>query len=326
MLRHSALFLFYAVSANLTASFLGRAPLDGCTAPTLIGQCTARAQIDVVFLLDTTDQSDNIESVKSLIRQLSACVTVSDDATSIALLKYRAKLQTGIPLGAGPFGQARYKLTNHINSIRIKKSATFESNLGAALRSLINLMLGHGPVSEQFGKRANVPLILVIVTDHASDDAFHFERSRLLDAGIRIMTVGHTETGLETDYYNQLASKPLNENVFVYDRKDKIMMAKDSILTAICEESNNYLPEELTKDGTVSHVTIREPVSITSLSTLAVLEWNGANSGQGSTVTDYDVQLLGQPGYVDAAESRLQTRRYMNGFKHFLHLLSDPTY
>ena len=72
--------------------------------------------------------------------------TVSDDATSIALLKYRAKLQTGIPLGAGPFGQARYKLNNHLNSITIKRTSSMESNLGGALRTLTNLMMGHGPV------------------------------------------------------------------------------------------------------------------------------------------------------------------------------------
>ena len=266
----------------------------------------------VVYFLAKKNVTQN-QSVKSLIREISTCLTVSDDATSIALLKYRTKLQTGIPLGAGPFGQARYKLTNHINSIKIKKSDAAQSNLGAALRSLTNLMLGHGPVSKQFGKRSDVPLILVIVTDRESDDSFHFEKNRLIDAGIRIMTVGHTETGLKEAYYNKLASKPFTENVFVYDRKDKVIMAKDSILTAICEESNNYLPEELTKDGTYSHVTIREPVSITALSTLAVLEWNGANSDQ-STVTDYNVELLGTPGYVDAPESRLQTRRYMNGF------------
>ena len=63
MLLHYALLC--AVSAitedYLTASFLGRAPLDGCTTPQIIGQCTARAQIDVVFLLDTTDQANNIE-------------------------------------------------------------------------------------------------------------------------------------------------------------------------------------------------------------------------------------------------------------------------
>ena len=55
-------------------------------------------------------------------------------------------------------------------------------------------------------------------------------------------------------------------------------MAKDSILTAICEESNNYMPEELTKTAGATQVTIREPVSVTALATLAILEWNGANS------------------------------------------------
>ena len=61
---------------NKEANFLGRAPLDGCTAPEIVGQCTARAQIDVVFLLDTTDESDNIGSVKTLIREIATCLTV----------------------------------------------------------------------------------------------------------------------------------------------------------------------------------------------------------------------------------------------------------
>ena len=117
-----------------------------------------------------------------------------------------------------------------------------------------------------------------MITDKASSDDFQTARNRLVDSGIRIITVGHTETGLTEDYYKQIASKPSNENAFVYGRKDKITMAKDSILTAICEESNNFMPEELTKTAGATQVTIREPVSVTALSTLAILEWNGANS------------------------------------------------
>ena len=48
----------------LQATFLDRAPLDGCSAPELVGSCTANAEIDVVFLLDTSDPSDNIDTVK----------------------------------------------------------------------------------------------------------------------------------------------------------------------------------------------------------------------------------------------------------------------
>ena len=58
-----------------------------------------------------------------------------------------------------------------------------------------------------------------MITDRASSDDFQTARDRLVDSGIRIMTVGHTETGLNEDYYKQIASKPLNENVFVYGRK-----------------------------------------------------------------------------------------------------------
>ena len=60
---------------------------------------------------------------------------------------------------------------------------------------------------------------MVVLTDKASDDEFQVARNRLIDSGIRIITVGHTETGLNEDYYKQIASKPSNENVFVYGRK-----------------------------------------------------------------------------------------------------------
>ena len=69
-------------------------------------------------------------------------------------------------------------------TIEFKKSeAEVISNLGVALRSTDLILHGPGASAERYGKREDVPTILVILSDNPSDDLFQKERDRLSQSG-----------------------------------------------------------------------------------------------------------------------------------------------
>jgi hypothetical protein len=131
--------------STLDVNFLDTAPLDGCTSPDVIGRCTGNSKIDLVFLIDTADPNDNIENVKSLIRDVSSCVTIRNEQTAISILKYRQRLNLGIPLGDGYYTQNKFKLLHHLKLFKIKKiGPKVDSHLGSALKTVSNLLLSSG--------------------------------------------------------------------------------------------------------------------------------------------------------------------------------------
>jgi hypothetical protein len=112
-----------------------------------------------------------------------------------------------------------------------------------------------------------------------------------------------------------LASEPFNENIFYFQQKNNVVQAKDSILSAVCEESNNYETVRLKKVridslADIKSISISTPVSVVALSEMAIIEWNGANS---DLVEDYRLQIFpDKKAYFEAA-SRLDTRRVITG-------------
>ena len=88
--------------------------------PDVIGRCTAKAKVDLIFLIDTADPNKNIENVKKLIKEISSCISISDHLTSVSLLKYRQRLNLGIPLGGwDKYTQSKAKLRQHLDAITI---------------------------------------------------------------------------------------------------------------------------------------------------------------------------------------------------------------
>ena len=85
------------------------------------------------------------------------------------------------------------------------------------------------------------------------------------------------------------------------------MQAKDSILSAVCEESNNYETVRLKKVridslADIKSISISTPVSVVALSEMAIIEWNGANS---DLVEDYRLQIFpDKTAYFEAASRK----------------------
>jgi len=216
------------------ATFYETAPLDGCLSPDVIGRCTAKAKVDLIFLIDTADPNKNIQNVKKLIKEISTCISISDHLTSVSLLKYRQRLNLGIPLGGwDKYTQSKAKLRQHLDAITINHPSGAEiiSNLGVALKSTDLILHGPGASAERYGKREDVPTILVILSDNPSNDLFQKERDRLSQQNVRIMTVGLADR----KYYESISSKPHNSNLFHFNEGSEILLSRDSILSAICE-------------------------------------------------------------------------------------------
>ena len=111
--------IFLSVSGTISsqvATFYETAPIDGCLSPDVIGRCTAKAKVDLIFLIDTSDPNQNIQNVKKLIKEISTCISISDHLTSVSLLKYRQRLNLGIPLGGwDKYTQSKAKLKQFCN-------------------------------------------------------------------------------------------------------------------------------------------------------------------------------------------------------------------
>ena len=158
--------------------------LKSLLSPDVIGRCTAKAKVDLIFLIDTADPNKNIENVKKLIKEISSCISISDHLTSVSLLKYRQRLNLGIPLGGwDKYTQSRAKLRQHLDAITINHEAEVISNLGVALKSTDLILHGPGASAERYGKREDVSTILVILSDNPSNDLFQKERDRLSQDG-----------------------------------------------------------------------------------------------------------------------------------------------
>ena len=158
--------------------------LKAFLSPDVIGRCTAKAKVDLIFLIDTADPNKNIQNVKKLIKEISTCISISDHLTSVSLLKYRQRLNLGIPLGGwDKYTQSRAKLRQHLDAITINHETGAISNLGVALKSTDLILHGPGASAERYGKREDVPTILVILSDNPSNDLFQKERDRLSQEG-----------------------------------------------------------------------------------------------------------------------------------------------
>ena len=100
--------------------------LKAFLSPDVIGRCTAKAKVDLIFLIDTADPNKNIQNVKKLIKEISTCISISDHLTSVSLLKYRQRLNLGIPLGGwDKYTQSKAKLRQHLDAITINHDRKF---------------------------------------------------------------------------------------------------------------------------------------------------------------------------------------------------------
>ena len=107
--------------------------LKAFLSPDVIGRCTAKAKVDLIFLIDTADPNKNIQNVKKLIKEISTCISISDHLTSVSLLKYRQRLNLGIPLGGwDKYTQSKAKLRQHLDAITINHDRKF-SNIIASV-------------------------------------------------------------------------------------------------------------------------------------------------------------------------------------------------
>ena len=69
-----------------------------CKSPDVVARCVQKADLDVIFLVDTSDHQQGFDKAKDLIRSVVQCLRVSKDETNVSIVRYRNQANIDLPL------------------------------------------------------------------------------------------------------------------------------------------------------------------------------------------------------------------------------------
>lgn len=150
-----------------------------CDGPDILSRCVYNSKVDVIFLIDSSDATENLNHVKDLIRKITSCLDVSPTKSHISLLRYRRQVNVGITLRGG---QSRDTILKYLQSMKtgLSDPDVNDSFLGRAFKYVHKLI--H---MSSYGRRPNVPTLLILITRQSSLDQFEAVQKKLVQKKLK---------------------------------------------------------------------------------------------------------------------------------------------
>ncbi|XP_075688637.1 collagen alpha-1(VII) chain-like [Rhinoderma darwinii] len=182
---------------------------------------------DIVFMVHTTqDNQYNEEAIKRFVSQaVSSVGQLGPDATQIAIGTYSFRQRPSVLLNRSS------ELRSVVQQIQnIPFSDPSGTAIGGAIEFARNYLF-----TPSYGRRQNVPGVLVILADSPSSDDALQSASAIKATGIRVLAVGMN--GAEQEQLRRIVSGQSPRNVFYTSDTANLNSLLDPLSEAICTVS-----------------------------------------------------------------------------------------
>ncbi|XP_018114574.1 collagen alpha-1(VII) chain isoform X2 [Xenopus laevis] len=179
---------------------------------------------DVVFLVHATqDNAYNEEGVKNFLSKVMSSIgQLGPDATQVGLSSYSFRARPWILLNRSS------DLSTVLQQIR---AIPFEEPSGTSIGAAINFAKNY-MFTTSYGRRNNVPGILVVLADGPSGDDVSEPARVIKDAGFKVLAVGMD--GADQEQLRRIVSRQSPRNVFFTRDSGNLNSLVDSLTGAIC--------------------------------------------------------------------------------------------
>ncbi|XP_077414909.1 collagen alpha-3(VI) chain-like isoform X2 [Vanacampus margaritifer] len=191
--------------------------------------CDTTTAADLVFLVDDSGSIglSNFQLILIFLENLVQGFMVDINQIRVGLVQFSSQ------------PRLEFNLTTHMTREAVVdaiRNLTFVGG-GTDIASALTFVLENSFTAE-FGSRANVPKVLILITDGQSSTNVSAPAQALRDAGIQVFAVGVGNAN--EDELREIASPPPETHVFNVVDFDAISGIEGSLITSICEE----IPEE----------------------------------------------------------------------------------